>query len=247
MLLTPSLVGGLGMILKYESRKKLKMFGVGVSLSGVAGIIIFASYTHATPLGGLFSLMTHSFGLAIGLVIWRNVLKVSKQSPLIVATWAVGTGTICMMITYTQQEYFWARPIDIVKDLNGLKEIVGAVTVISMAYTCNYVILAWAARKSSISILALYASVRPIFTELASFIVTGSYTAIEVVISCILLVIVLTGLLITTYSKKKEKKSILRRQDEKIEGRLQSNFENFAPEYQPSAKSPPVYKKLVNN
>lgn len=245
MLLTPSLVGLCGMVLKYESRKKMKMFGVFVSISGVAGIITFVYFTQVTNTVGLISLLFHAIGLAAGLVLWRNLLKVSRHSPLIIATWACSMGTLLWSIMYATQFYWLEKEPDIAVDLDAISHIVGIVFVISVAYACNFVILAWAARRSSVSILALYASVRPLCTLIVSFFVSETYSTLDVIVSCILLLMVLSGLLINTYSKKKEMKSMLKKQEKNIQGKLQNNFKTLAAEFHEPVDNPPVYKRLT--
>ncbi|CAG9326154.1 unnamed protein product [Blepharisma stoltei] len=246
MLVTPSVVGLLGMILKYESRKTLKIFGVTISLIGVLSFIgIDFFYEEYISFVGTLSLMIHAIALAVGLLLWRKLLKIYKHPPLVVSTWAVGTGTICMIFAYLSQELWWIVPPDFENDISQSYHIFGVIVTISVAYACNYGILAWATRRSAISVVALYASARPLFTETLSFIISRHYTTIEMIISSILMVMVLCGLLLNSYSKKKEKGSIIRKQYQKTEGKLRTIFSTVVVGFQEPVNTAPLYKRLV--
>ena len=95
-----------------------------------------------------------------------------------------------------------------------------------LGYAVTYGLMTWATHKSSISIVALYAAARPLFTVTLSFIINKD-TLLNTSLSISLLFIVLVGLLASSYSKKKAKQAKREQNRDKLKTKLATAFAEY--------------------
>lgn len=226
MLLNPIFVTIFAIFLKIEKIQPLKTFGLCVSIAGTVSLIFFSNLDIGVIWIPVVMLFLSSVFNAAGIVIWRILLQNTVLSPGVVATWSLIVGTICMLVAFILEPIMLHQPLgeSIYNSIAGSFEIPFCSLTIMVGYAINYSFLAWATHKSSISIVALYASARPIFTIAISFIIDNTWNTALNIINCFLLAIVICGILITSYSKKIDKVQKLAKLKSDIKSRLQHLF-----------------------
>ena len=212
MLLTPTFVSIIGLILGYETNATLKTIGLSSAILGTLGLILFSSFTRnestfdqSLYIASIF-LFISSISQASMFVIWKKLLVDNGHSPLIVATWSVVVGNLCMFFSYLLKPlwYPWKEIHSVTTQLHGCSHIVSICFIIMLAYSVNYSILTWVIHKSSISMVALYVSARPVFTAIISFVIADQENW-KITVNAILIVFVLFGLLTSSHSKRQQK------------------------------------------
>ncbi|OMJ92727.1 hypothetical protein SteCoe_4477 [Stentor coeruleus] len=227
MLLNPIFTTILGLLLGYEKFKKLKTIGLSASLLATGGLIILKAST--SEVGTIYKptcfLFISSLSNATAVIIWRKLLVEYKLSSLIVTAWSLIVGSIFMIIAYILEPYWFNQVAfhDLTTSLKGCLDILACCFTIMLGYGITYAILTWATHKSSISIVALYASARPLFTVVLSFIINKDKPWITAT-SVILLGIIFYGLILSSYSKKKEKNAKLNQKIKEKEQWFKSIF-----------------------
>ena len=234
MLLNPIFTTILGLILGYEKSVTLKTIGLSCSLLGTFGLIMFSSFTQSESTydqslytASLF-LFISSMSQASGVIIWRKLLVENDLSPLIVSTWSLFFGTIFMFCAFLLKPFWypWKEIHSVSTQLHGCSSILSCCFIIMLGYGITYSILTWATHKSSISIVALYASARPLFTVILSFIIVQQ-DLWKTSIDALLLTIVLFGLLVSSYSKREEKIKKLNLNKNNLEEDLKKKFDSI--------------------
>ena len=166
--------------------------------------------------------------------------------PLIVSTWSLVVGALCMVIAFCIKPYWYpwktVQPLDV--QFYGCGKILSCCFIVMLGYGITFHILMWATHKSSISIVALYASARPLFTVILSFIINKENTGITFM-AVMLLILVLSGLVASSYSKKKEKKARLDAKRQETKNRLEIDFKRMPMGPGVSYEQPPRYIKLT--
>lgn len=245
MLLTPLFTTMFGIILGYEAKKAMKIIGIIISVIAASGSISYESVKQTGDLVGEVFLLLHSLFLCFGIIVWRKLVNDFNHSSLVVATWSVTAGSLFMVVGYFTQPYWYALEINATQDLAAVVKIPGITFMIVLAYSCNYSILAWATYMSNISIVALYASARPIFTTVLSYFI-HKLPVYEILISCSLLVVDLTGLLVTCYSKRMEKKAHIFAKNDRTKGKLSNNFRTMqVTNFEQPFSQAPNYKRIL--
>jgi drug/metabolite transporter (DMT)-like permease len=215
MLLNPIFVTILAIFLKYETNRRLKTLGLSLSLLGTIGLILLKlnSGDSMFPVWEpTIFLFISSLSNATGVLIWRILFRNKEISSLVVTTWSMVFGSIFMLAAYLLEPYWLPSNIPIAfhsvsRSLEGCQKIMSCCFVIMLGYGTTYAIMTWATRKSSISIVALYASARPMFTVVLSFIIKTD-DPITTSASVGLFTVVLCGLVLSSYSKREDKQAI---------------------------------------
>jgi drug/metabolite transporter (DMT)-like permease len=228
MLLNPIFVTILALICGYEKSEKIKTIGLCTSIAGTICLIFLKSQSVGMVYKPVTFLFISSICNASGIILWRKLLLDYGLSSVVVATWSLLVGTVFMTISYILEPYWFNQVAfhDLGTSLNGCKEIMFCCFVIMLGYAVTYGLMTWATHKSSISIVALYAAARPLFTVALSFIINKD-KLLNTFLSAFFLFIVLIGLLASSYSKKKAKQAKREESREKMKERLAAAFAEF--------------------
>jgi drug/metabolite transporter (DMT)-like permease len=251
MLLSPIFTTILGLLLKYEESKPLKTAGLVLSILGTTGLIIYSRITSnksestSAYLAILF-LFLSSLSNSCAVIIWKKLLIENKVTPLIVSTWSLLVGSIFMLIAFSVRPYWypWKTVNSLSQQFYGCYQILSCCFIIMLGYCVTYCILIWATRKSSISIVAIYASARPIFTVVLSFMV-NQQMFLDILVSTLLLTLVLLGLCFASQSKRIEKKGRLVAQRNDFRKKLEFDFKRIPVGSEKPCDSPPNYIKIT--
>jgi drug/metabolite transporter (DMT)-like permease len=229
MLLNPNFVTIFAILLKLEENGKLKLLGVATSMSGTIGLI-FAQRQEDQYLKAMipfFFLFFSSVSNAIGIIIWRFLMVKSCLSPTVVTTWSLTVASVFMTIAFFTEPFWWMDFQDTretFKDsVQGCALIINCCFLIMLGYALSYLTMAWATRRASISLVALYTSARPIFTVVQSFIIHQDSFE-HSTIACLFFLLVLLGLLLSSYSKKKEKNIRIQAHRSLLKSHLMDSF-----------------------
>ena len=130
-----------------------------------------------------------------------------------------------MLIAFVIKPFWfpWTEVKSLSTQINGCEKIMSCCFTIMLGYGITFAILTWATHKSSISIVALYASARPLFTVVLSFIINKKelwVTGVDVS----LLILVLFGLITSSHSKRKEKQAKLKYKRKEIKEKMEDDF-----------------------
>ena len=211
MLLNPNFVTIFAIILQLEEFEKFKILGLLLSIGGTISLIIFKyseSKLESSILPVIF-LFSSSVSNAIGVIIWRLILAKSNISPTVVTCWGLTVATVFMIGAYMTEPFWWVEDKSTPEaafwvSFVGCGDVLNCCFLVMLGYSVTNLTMAWATHRSSISIVALYTSARPIFTVILSFII-HSQSLKASIIPLTFFLIVLAGLLLSTYIKKKEK------------------------------------------
>lgn len=163
---------------------------------------------------------------ASGILIQRKLLKEMKLPPSLVATGTLLSGQFFMTVALVMKPIWAGTEYEVnYTSFLAMENLVAITFVISMAYAAHFSIMAWCTSKSSISIVAIYASARPFFTILIGFILDVSTNPWTSTLGLGFALICFTGLLIGSISKKKEKSQKLNQQINEIKQRLESSVD----------------------
>lgn len=250
MLLNPIFTTILGLLLRYEKPQYLKTIGLICSILGTVGLIVMKSSTTSTPpemiILPTFFLFISSLCNAWAVIIWKKLLVDYKLSPLIVSTWSLVVGSLFMFTAFMIKPYWfpWKEVQPLSTQLHGCGKILSCCFIIMLGYAITYSILTWATHKSSISIVALYASARPLFTVILSFIINTQDMWITFA-SVSLLVLVLFGLILSSHSKRVEKKARIDAKKQETKARLRSEFKRIPVGPMSTYDTPPKFLQIT--
>lgn len=228
MLLNPIFVTILALICGYETGEKIKTIGLCTSIAGTIGLIFVKSQSVGMIYKPVTFLFISSICNASGIILWRKLLLDYGLSSVVVATWSLVVGTFFMIISYILEPYWFNQVAfhELTVSLYGCQQIIFCCFVIMLGYAVTYGLMTWATHKSSISIVALYAAARPLFTVTLSFIINKD-TLLNTSLSISLLCIVLVGLLASSYSKKKAKQAKREQNRDKLKTKLATAFAEY--------------------
>lgn len=101
MMMPPILTTLIGIVLKYEAYRKLKLIGIAISFGGLIVLLIYECFSFglATGLADLYYFM-HSLCLATGIMIYKTILKSYHIKPIVIASFTFISGTIFSWIAY---------------------------------------------------------------------------------------------------------------------------------------------------
>jgi len=247
MIITPVLVTVAALILKYEEYKRMKLVGIIVTISGCVLLVVSKAITQREEsymYGDVF-MVASSICNASGILIQRKLLKEMELPPSLVATGTLIFGQLFMTVALLTKP-LWGETDYAVNytSLLALEHLVAIVFLISMAYAAHFGIMAWCTSKSSISIVAIYASARPFFTCLISFILDVSVDPWTSTLGMGFLVICFTGLIIGSISKKQEKSKKINQQVSEIRERLESTADFLGLRLKLEHSHAPAYMKM---
>jgi drug/metabolite transporter (DMT)-like permease len=247
MIITPVLVTVGALVLKYEEFKRMKLVGIIVTISGCVLLVVFKAITtrgNSYFYGDIF-MVASAICNASGILIQRKLLKEMKLPPSLVATGTLISGQLFMTVALVTKP-IWGETEYAVNytSLLALEHLVAITFVISMAYAAHFGIMAWCTSKSSISIVAIYASARPFFTCIISFILDVTIDPWTSTLGMGFVVICFTGLIIGSISKKQEKSQKINQQVSEIRERLESTVDFSASRLKLEHSYAPAYLKM---
>ena len=194
--------------------------------------------------GTYYYLFLHTLCLAVCIIIWRKLLKEYNNSPTVVAIWSLGSGSFVIFLAYIFLPVWLGKDQDVSNNFEALKHLIGVWFMVTIAYSCNYAILAWATFKSSISVVAIYASARPVLTTILSLLNAESDSSLDIILSSIFLVMVLFGLLVISYGKKVERYKKTLKEEEKATPARRLTFKNATKIVEVVSDKPLSYVKV---
>jgi len=104
MMLPPVLTTLIGIILKYEAYRKLKLLGIAISFAGLIPLLIYEYIVFSLQAGiaDVYYFM-HSFCLAAGIMIYKTILQSYKIKPIIIASFTFISGMVFSWTAYATQ------------------------------------------------------------------------------------------------------------------------------------------------
>jgi len=211
MLLSPLFTTSIGILLNHEKPDRLKYLGLAISFLSTLGLIALelvstknSPRTYWTNL----ILFISSFCTASVVFFWKKLVLTAEIPVLIVAFWTLSSGSLFMLGSFTLKPfwYFWNSSPSLFSSISGLPTLLSCLFIVTLGYSVTFAIMIWATQKSVISTVALYPSVRPIFTVLLSVLISEESWEVDF-LSIVLILFILTGLLLTAFSKDLEWKN----------------------------------------